>query len=90
MGLWPGEFAIISVVLSAPPIPAAPARAKLPTLHEFFSAGGILSKSSLNFEVRKGQYDMAKAVDRGMRIEGVRLLEKRGGKSGVWRAEEAK
>jgi len=34
-------------------------------------------------------YDMAKAVDRGMRIEGVRLLEKRGGKSGVWRAEEA-
>jgi cyclic pyranopterin phosphate synthase len=32
-------------------------------------------------------YDMAKAVDRGMRIEGVRLIEKRGGKSGVWRAE---
>ena len=34
-------------------------------------------------------YDMAKAVDRGMRIEGVRLIEKRGGKSGVWRAEGA-
>ena len=33
-------------------------------------------------------YDMAKAVDRGMRIEGVRLIEKRGGKSGVWRAAE--
>ncbi len=33
-------------------------------------------------------YDMCKAVDRGMRIEGVRLLEKRGGKSGEWRAEE--
>src|ERR1700679_3925233 len=32
-------------------------------------------------------YHMAKAVDRGMRIEGVRLIEKRGGKSGVWRAE---
>ena len=27
-------------------------------------------------------YDMCKAVDRGMRIEGVRLLEKRGGRSG--------
>jgi cyclic pyranopterin phosphate synthase len=27
-------------------------------------------------------YDMCKAVDRGMRIEGVRLIEKRGGKSG--------
>ena len=34
-------------------------------------------------------YDMAKAVDRGMRIEGVRLIEKRGGKSGPWRAPEA-
>ncbi|MDE2363869.1 MAG: cyclic pyranopterin monophosphate synthase MoaC [Hyphomicrobiales bacterium] len=31
-------------------------------------------------------YDMLKAADRGMRIEGVRLLEKRGGKSGDWSA----
>ena len=29
-------------------------------------------------------YDMCKAVDRGMVIDGVRLLEKRGGKSGDW------
>ena len=29
-------------------------------------------------------YDMCKAVDRGMRIDEVRLLEKRGGKSGHW------
>lgn len=29
-------------------------------------------------------YDMCKAVDRGMRMEEIRLLEKRGGKSGVW------
>ena len=27
-------------------------------------------------------YDMVKAVERGMRIEGIRLVEKRGGKSG--------
>ena len=33
-------------------------------------------------------YDMAKAIDRGMSVEGVRLIEKRGGKSGEWRAEE--
>ena len=33
-------------------------------------------------------YDMAKAIDRGMRIDGVRLIEKRGGKSGLWRAED--
>lgn len=31
-------------------------------------------------------YDMAKALDRGMRIEGVRLLSKTGGKSGDWAA----
>ncbi len=29
-------------------------------------------------------YDMCKAVDRGMEIGGVRLLEKKGGKSGHW------
>lgn len=31
-------------------------------------------------------YDMCKAVDRGMAITGVRLLEKQGGKSGAWAA----
>jgi cyclic pyranopterin monophosphate synthase len=31
-------------------------------------------------------YDMCKAVDRGMTITGVRLLEKKGGKSGEWKA----
>jgi len=33
-------------------------------------------------------YDMCKAVDRGMRIENLRLLEKSGGKSGHWVAAE--
>jgi cyclic pyranopterin monophosphate synthase len=33
-------------------------------------------------------YDMVKAVDRGMRIEAVRLIEKSGGKSGDWHAED--
>ena len=32
-------------------------------------------------------YDMCKAVDRGMEIGPVRLLEKSGGKSGAWRRE---
>jgi cyclic pyranopterin phosphate synthase len=35
-------------------------------------------------------YDMCKAVDRGMRIEFIRLLEKQGGKSGHWVAPGAK
>ncbi|MGJ0393475.1 MAG: cyclic pyranopterin monophosphate synthase MoaC [Methylocystis sp.] len=33
-------------------------------------------------------YDMLKAVDRAMRIEGVELVSKEGGKSGDWRREE--
>ncbi|MBE3597326.1 MAG: cyclic pyranopterin monophosphate synthase MoaC [Limnochordaceae bacterium] len=33
-------------------------------------------------------YDMAKALDRGMRITGVHLVEKSGGRSGAWKAVE--
>jgi cyclic pyranopterin monophosphate synthase len=33
-------------------------------------------------------YDMAKAVERGMVIEDIHLLEKRGGKTGEWLASE--
>jgi cyclic pyranopterin phosphate synthase len=34
-------------------------------------------------------YDMCKAVDRGMRMTDIGLLEKRGGKSGEWRRDAA-
>jgi len=34
-------------------------------------------------------YDMAKALEKGMVIEQVRLLEKTGGKSGTWHADSA-
>ena len=34
-------------------------------------------------------YDMLKAVDRGMTIDSIRLVEKSGGRSGNWRAAEA-
>jgi cyclic pyranopterin phosphate synthase len=33
-------------------------------------------------------YDMAKAIEKSMRIDGIRLLEKRGGKSGDYHAED--
>jgi ATP-dependent DNA helicase DinG len=42
-----------------------PTRA-LPTLHEFFSPGGILARSSLPYEYRPGQLQMAKAVERAL------------------------
>jgi ATP-dependent DNA helicase DinG len=38
----------------------------LPTLHEFFSPGGILAKSPLPYEYRPGQLEMAKAVERAL------------------------
>ena len=34
-------------------------------------------------------YDMVKAVDRSMQIEAVRLVEKSGGRSGIWKADPA-
>ena len=35
-------------------------------------------------------YDMCKAIDRGMRLERIQLLEKKGGKSGHWIAKTAR
>lgn len=35
-------------------------------------------------------YDMLKAVDRSMRVEGIRLLEKHGGQSGDWSADSGR
>jgi cyclic pyranopterin phosphate synthase len=34
-------------------------------------------------------YDMLKAADKGMRFEGIRLIEKTGGRSGTFRAADA-
>jgi ATP-dependent DNA helicase DinG len=36
---------------------------RLPSLHDFFAPGGILSRSSLAFEHRRGQYEMATAIE---------------------------
>jgi ATP-dependent DNA helicase DinG len=38
----------------------------LPTLHEFFSPGGILARSPLPYEYRPNQLEMAKAVERSL------------------------
>ena len=46
-----------------------PTRA-LPSLHEFFSPGGILARSPLPYEYRPGQLEMAKAVERAVRATG--------------------
>jgi ATP-dependent DNA helicase DinG len=38
----------------------------LPALHEFFAPGGILARSSLPYEYRPGQLEMAKSVERAL------------------------
>jgi len=38
----------------------------LPSLHEFFSPGGVLAHSPLPYEYRPGQLEMAKAVERAL------------------------
>ena len=43
---------------------AQAAARRLPSLHDFFSPGGVLSRSGLEFEHRKGQYEMARAIEK--------------------------
>jgi ATP-dependent DNA helicase DinG len=51
-------------VSSTTPISITPTPPEnLPNLHDFFAPGGILSQSSLAFEHRRGQYDMARAIE---------------------------
>src|SRR5262245_25239978 len=45
----------------------APARTpKSPTLYQFFAPGGLLSQAHPNYEFRRGQLQMAEAVERAM------------------------
>ena len=48
-----------------PETAVVPAR-RLPTLHEFFAPGGLLSKAHPNYEFRRGQLQMAEAVERAL------------------------
>ncbi len=50
------------------PISITPAPPEnLPSLHDFFAPGGILSRSSLAFEHRRGQYEMARAIEKAFK-----------------------
>ncbi|HTV82453.1 MAG TPA: ATP-dependent DNA helicase [Acidobacteriaceae bacterium] len=46
--------------------PGSASAPALPTLHEFFAPGGVLSRSQLPYEFRKGQLEMAQAVERAL------------------------
>ena len=49
----------------------------LPSLHDFFSPGGMLSHSALPYEFRRGQLEMARAVERSLQ-EGKHLIVEAG------------
>ncbi|MEO6817959.1 MAG: ATP-dependent DNA helicase [Edaphobacter sp.] len=50
------------------PISITPAPPEnLPSLHDFFSPGGTLARSSLDFEHRRGQYEMARAIEKAFK-----------------------
>src|SRR6201993_522044 len=49
----------------AQPETAAVSR-RLPTLHQFFAPGGMLSQAHPNFEFRRGQLQMAEAVEKAL------------------------
>jgi ATP-dependent DNA helicase DinG len=55
---------VSSPIQIAPAQPEHAPSAKLPGLYEFFSPGGVLSRSGLEFEHRKGQYEMARAIEK--------------------------
>jgi ATP-dependent DNA helicase DinG len=60
----PQEPQAIRTLSTTIPISITPAPPEnLPNLHDFFAPGGILSRSSLAFEHRRGQYDMARAIE---------------------------
>lgn len=80
------------------PLPLTSVRVQLEVEHE---PPGIRATCEARVEARTGVemealtaiictlltvYDMCKAVDRGMRIEEVRLLQKEGGRTGSWTA----
>src|SRR5712672_3184715 len=48
------------------PETAAASTRRLPTLHEFFAPGGMLSKAHPNYEFRRGQLQMAEAVEKAI------------------------
>ena len=62
----------------------------LPTLHQFFAPGGLLSQAHPNYEFRRGQLQMAEAVERALAEKRHLIVEvqRRPVQSAVRRAEQ--
>jgi cyclic pyranopterin monophosphate synthase len=80
-------LAISKVVVDLTPDPALPGVRVAATVKVTGKTGVEMEALTAVSVACLTVYDMVKAADRGMRIEGVRLLEKSGGRSGHWVAE---
>jgi ATP-dependent DNA helicase DinG len=52
--------------VSATSQPAASTERRMPTLHQFFAPGGVLSHAHPSYEFRRGQLQMAEAVEKAL------------------------
>ena len=52
--------------MSATSQPAASTERRMPTLHQFFAPGGVLSHAHPSYEFRRGQLQMAEAVEKAL------------------------
>jgi cyclic pyranopterin phosphate synthase len=69
-------------------IDRAPAQVRCTAQVETFGRTGVEMEALTAVQVGLlTVYDMCKAADRGMVMDGIRLLHKRGGRSGDWRAD---
>ena len=86
-------LALTRVALEFSTVPAnakAPASVECRATVETFGPTGVEMEALTAVQIALLTiYDMCKAVDRGMTIESIRLLEKLGGKSGHFKADQA-
>jgi cyclic pyranopterin phosphate synthase len=75
----------VTFALEPPATPGAPAAVRIEAVARVEGRTGVEMEALTAVSVAALTiYDMCKAVDRGMTIEAVRLVRKRGGKSGAW------
>jgi cyclic pyranopterin phosphate synthase len=81
-------LALSQVVVELAPDPALPGIAVRATVKVTGPTGVEMEALTAVSVACLTIYDMVKAAERGMRIEGIRLVEKSGGKSGPYKAED--
>ena len=64
---------------------STPLTPALPKVYDFFAPGGVLARSSLPYEFRRGQLEMAQAVERALTGHHHLIVEAGTGTARRWR-----